>query len=73
MSNEGIQIHNFKRVKTFVILFQHGFGSGTVINYGFGSAKVRNQSTYPVPLRQKLWFLFRNTAGTIASVVELEP
>jgi hypothetical protein len=36
--------------KTFVISFY--YGSGTVINYGSGSAKVRNYITVPVPL---LW------------------
>ncbi len=29
-------------VQTFVIPFYHGSGSGTVMNYGSGAAKVRN-------------------------------
>jgi hypothetical protein len=44
MLNEGNQIpvHNFKlSVGTFVIPFLYGSGSGTVINYGSGSAQVR--------------------------------
>ncbi len=35
-------------VRTFVILFNYGSGCG------FGSAKVRNKITVPVPLQQKV-------------------
>jgi hypothetical protein len=39
-------------VSTFVIPFC--YGPGTVINYGSGSAKVRNYIMVPVPRRQKV-------------------
>ncbi len=42
--NEGNETHNFKS----------SWGSGTVKNYGSGSAQVRNEITVPVPLRQKI-------------------
>jgi hypothetical protein len=54
MLNEGNQIHNFiVSVKTLGIPFYYGSvsgsGSGTVINYGSGSASQK--VTVPVPQR----------------------
>ncbi len=69
MLNKGNQIHNFI-LSLWALRWFHFIKapSGTVINYGSGSAKVPtgNKIMVPVPLRQKLRFLrfrflFRNT------------
>jgi hypothetical protein len=50
MFNEGNQIPYTVSVRTFVIPFYYGSDSRTVINYGSGSAKVRNKIMVPVQL-----------------------
>jgi hypothetical protein len=63
MLNEGNQIHNFYcvSVRTFVIPFYYGSGSGTGINYGSGSdflarygpGSASQKVTVPVPVPQR--------------------
>ncbi len=52
MLDKGKSNAQIYTVSTFVIPFY--YGSGTVIIYGSGSAKVRNKITVTVPLRQNV-------------------
>jgi hypothetical protein len=58
MLNEGIKNTQFYTLSTFVIPFYYGFR--TVINYGYGSAKVRNYITVPGSVPAKNYGSYRS-------------
>ncbi len=48
-------------MRTFVFPFYYGYGSGTVINYDFGSAKAKSYGSGSATLIASLLFLMYYT------------